>query len=163
MPSDKFELKLAYDSEDRVEYVMKAVPGTRSDAAEWQILKLAYEGVTSKIETLSYANNSSLFEFIADDYASYKYTPIKTTIIVPTKTLPAGFIFDLTTSTINYTLSGDTADLLVSEALFNNAAFITVKEGTREFAKGQLAVWQSATSIKINENSIKDSSMIIVS
>ena len=163
MSTDKFELILAYDSENRVEYVSKAQPGTRSDANEWQITKLFYDGTTSKILRVAYANNIPLFEHVADDYLSYKYTPINKTIIIPSKKLSAGYIFDLTTGNSDYSLQGDSADLLVSEALFNNADFITIKEGKRVFAKGSIAVWQSQTSIKLNDSSEKDISIVILS
>jgi len=163
MSTDKFELNLLYDSEDRIEYVQKAEPGTRTDAPDWQILKLVYEGTTSKILTLSYANNSPLFQFVADDYLGYKYTPILTTIIIPSKKLSAGSVFDLSGSTSEYTIQGDTADLLVSEALFNNADFITIKRGNEEFRKEIEAVWQSQTTILFNKSVKKDESILITS
>lgn len=162
-PSDKFELTLEYDSEGRVEYVKKAKPGTKTDASNWQILKLFYDGVTQNILKLSYANNSSLFEHIADDYLFYKYTPVYETLIIPLEKLSAGYIFDLSSGNSDYSLQGETADLLISEALFNNADFITVKEGKRLYDKGSEAIWQGQTSIKLNISSEVDISILIKS
>ncbi len=116
MYADRFELILEWDSFKRVEYIKKAIPGTRPDVVGWQIFKLFYEGTTETVTRLAYANSSPLFDFIANDYLSYKYTPVYQTIIVPQTPLPAGTIFDLVTFSTDYTVTGDTGDLLVSEA-----------------------------------------------
>jgi len=161
--ADKFELILEYDSEDRIEYVKKAKPGIRTDDSEWQILKLFYDGLTTAILRLAYANNNPLFEFVADDYLSYKYTPVYETFIIPLQNISAGSVFDLSGSTSEYTIQGDTADLLVSEALFNNADFITINRGNEEFRKEIEAVWQSQTTILFNKSVKKDESILITS
>jgi hypothetical protein len=164
MYADKFELILEYDYYDRVEYIKKAIPGTRPDVSGWQIFKLFYEGTTSDVVLrLAYANSSPLFDFIANDHLSYKYTPVYKTIIVPLMDLPAGTIFDLVTFSTEYTVEGDQGDLLVSEALYNTASFITVSEGISVYRKGKEAVWQGQTSIKINKSITKSKSIIIAS
>ncbi len=163
MSFTKYELILEYDSENRVEYIKKAIPGTRTNLREWQIAKIFYNGTTTSILRLAYANNNSLFSYSADDYLSYKYTPEYRTVLIPEVDLPAGTIFDLSISTSEYTIQGDAADLLISEALFNEAYFITIFEGKRELHKGSVAVWQSQTTIKINEDLKKNNSIIIKS
>ncbi|OYT14771.1 MAG: hypothetical protein B7C24_16605 [Bacteroidetes bacterium 4572_77] len=163
LATDKYKIILEYDASNRLEYVKKAKPDSKTDKAVWQIVKIFYDGTSQRVLSLGYANNSSLFQFIADDYLSYKYTEIKTTVIVPLKKLTPSYVFDLTTGSDDYTLEGDEADLLVSEELFNNADFITVKEGNRVFDKGITAIWQSQTTIKFNDSSEKDVSIIIVS
>lgn len=129
MYADKFELILEQDSFKRIEYVKKSIPGTKPDSSGWQIFKLFYEGTSETVLRLAYANSSPLFDFIADNYLSYKYTLAYKTIMVPLINLPARTIFDLVDFSTDYTVTGDTGDLLVSEALFS-ASFITVNEGT---------------------------------
>lgn len=163
MDAVKYELKIYYDSNDRLEYILKSEPGSRTDKPVWQIFKLFYDGSTENILKLSYADNTSLFQFIADDYLNYKYTPLYETYIIPLKNLTPDYIFDLTASNSDYDLTGDTADLLVSEALFNNADFITIKEGTTLYEKGSVAVWQSQSTIKFNNSSEKGKSIYIKS
>ena len=163
MYADRFELILEYDSFNRLEYLKKAIPGTRPDATGWQIFKVIYDGNTATVVRLAYANSSPLFDFIADNYLSYKYTPVYQTIIVPKIDLPAGTIFDFLVYSPYYVVDGDAGDLLVSEVLFNNASFITVKEGNSMYHKGIEAVWQSSTSFKINKNTEKNKSIVITS
>lgn len=163
MATDKFELLLEYDAQGRTEYLKKSVPGTRPDIAGWQIFKLFYDGATDTILRLAYAQNSPLFEHIADDYLDYKYTPAYQTLIIPLVNLPAGTVIDLNAPTIQYSLDGDQGDLLISEALFNTASFITVAVGTEEFDKGNQAVWQSQTSLKLNKSIEKNRTIIITS
>ncbi len=43
MYADRFELILEWDSFKRVEYIKKAIPGTRPDVVGWQIFKLLQE------------------------------------------------------------------------------------------------------------------------
>lgn len=161
MSTNKFELRLKYISNDRIEYIIKAKPGTRSDKAEWQITKLFYDGDTSRITRIAYANNLPLFQYIADDYFLYKYSPAYETLIIPTKNLPTGTVIDFNGFSSEYNLLKDTPDLLSSAALFNAAPFISVKMGSTVLEKNVSVVWLSETSIKMMVVLHKDVSILV--
>ena len=161
MSANKFELILKYDSEERIEYVIKGQPGTRSDAEEWQITKLFYDGTSSMITRVAYANNLPLYQFAADDYLNYKYSPSYKTLIVPTKDLPTGTIIDFENFNADYIIEDDTPDLLTSAALFNAAPFISIKMGSTVLEKDVSVIWVSETSLKVMVVLSEDVSILI--
>ena len=52
-------------------YLMRAVAGSTTDTAVWQIQRLKDDGAT--YQRITYADGSPDFKFIATSYASYTY------------------------------------------------------------------------------------------
>jgi hypothetical protein len=79
-PYEKTDLiqAIAYDANDRPEYIGYAYPGTPKSAPGWQIQKRTYN-VGGFVTDIQYANGSNGYEQVWDDgagtdYASYAYS-----------------------------------------------------------------------------------------
>ena len=59
-------------------YIGKALPGTATSAAGWQLMKLTYDGTNNTQVDFpqdASGNQSNLFAFIWDSRAGYTYAP----------------------------------------------------------------------------------------
>ena len=79
-PYEKSDLKqvVAYDANDRPEYIGYAYPGTAKSAPGWQIQKKTYD-VNGLVTDIEFANGSNGYENVWDDgegtdYAGYAYS-----------------------------------------------------------------------------------------
>ena len=66
--------EIAYDTSNRIQYVGRAVPGSATTASLWQILRITYEGATTRISTVTYANGNATHKWIWDNRATYTYS-----------------------------------------------------------------------------------------
>ena len=144
------EIRITYDTQNRIEYVMKAKPGSKTTESVWRLFRLEYLGISDNIIRVGYANNDSSYAFKASDYLYYKYTPEYKTTIKPLINLPAGTIFDFLTPDSTYEILGDTPDLLSTEEQFNSVDFIHVFNNKNRLVRGLEAKWISATQLKLN-------------
>ena len=71
-----FDKYIIYDASNREEYICTSIPGTLTSDAKWNIYKISYEGITTRIVKIRYAGASDAFDKIADNYSSYNYTDI---------------------------------------------------------------------------------------
>lgn len=55
-----------------VTYHGRALPGTATSVAQWQIMKLTYDG--SNVTDITFAEGSNKYEYEMDAYASYTYS-----------------------------------------------------------------------------------------
>jgi hypothetical protein len=69
---DNYTVKIVYASAGKPEYIGKAVPGTASSGAGWQIQKLTYSG--TDVTDIKWAGGSLSFTNIFDNYASFTYS-----------------------------------------------------------------------------------------
>jgi hypothetical protein len=67
---------LLYDASNRIQYVCTSSPGNATSQATWCILKLSYDGTSSRIVKKRYASGNANFDKVADDYSTYTYTDI---------------------------------------------------------------------------------------
>ncbi len=63
---------LDYDADGNVIYHGKAIPGTASSAAAWQIKKFAY--TAGNLTAITFANGSADYSAVWDDRASLSYS-----------------------------------------------------------------------------------------
>lgn len=75
-PFSEADLKMLteYDSYNRPVYIGQAHPGVATTAAQWQIRKLTYSGVTSNCTAVEYASGSNDYNAVWDDRATYVYS-----------------------------------------------------------------------------------------
>ena len=70
----EWKTKIAYDGSNRIQYVGKAVPGTATSDSLWQIKKFFYDGATTRIVDIVYANGNPTHKYIWDNRTTYTYT-----------------------------------------------------------------------------------------
>ena len=66
--------RIAYDAENRIQYVGKAVPGSAENALVWSIYLLTYEGTTERIMEKGWADGDSSQRCRWDLRATYAYS-----------------------------------------------------------------------------------------
>ena len=71
-----FDLYILYDVSNREEYICSSTGGITTSVSGWNIYKLGYDGISSRIIKKRYANGSDSFDKIADNYSTYNYTDI---------------------------------------------------------------------------------------
>lgn len=69
---DNYTVKIVYLSAGLPQYIGKALPGTASSSAGWQIQKLTYSG--DDVTDIKWAGGSLSFTNIFDNYASFTYS-----------------------------------------------------------------------------------------
>jgi len=69
---DNYTVKIVYVSAGKPQYIGKALPGTASSDAGWQIQKLTY--ATDDVTDIKWAGGSLAFTNIFDNYASFTYS-----------------------------------------------------------------------------------------
>lgn len=69
---DNYTVKIVYVSAGLPQYIGKALPGTASSAAGWQIQKLTYS--STDVTDIKWAGGSLSFTNIFDNYASFTYS-----------------------------------------------------------------------------------------
>lgn len=144
------ETRILYDNQERTEYVLKALPGTRDEESLWQIMKLHYQSLTSdNIVRVGYANNNSGYVHKATDYLLYKYTPQNLTILNPLKNTSSGIIIDFLNISSDFSVIGNTPDFFDSKNQFDSVDFIVIARNNEIIEKGVGYTWESKTSIKL--------------
>lgn len=155
-----YETILKYDSENNIEYVLKALPGTSLDSEAWQITKIFYNEDNS-VTRLGFANNSDSFIHKASDYLLYKYNAVLMTIIRPLKNIPAKFVMDFSSPQSSVMVIGNIPDLLESEERFNSVPFIAWVYNNKELKRGEDVVWISFNTVIFNMPLVKDQSIVV--
>ena len=69
------DLRQAYDTSGRIEYVGYAIPGTTDSKSEWQIVKYAYDG-NGRLTHRRYADSTDDFTKSWDSRSGYDFTDI---------------------------------------------------------------------------------------
>ena len=71
---DLTELR-TYDANSpvRVQYLGRAIPGTATSVAQWQIRKYTYDSTTANIVSIQFAGGVNDYNKVWDDRASYTY------------------------------------------------------------------------------------------
>jgi YD repeat-containing protein len=64
---------LAYDDQNRVQYIGLSQPGRATSTAGWQIRELTYDA-DDNLTTVAFAGGSNEFAFIWDNRAGYTYS-----------------------------------------------------------------------------------------
>jgi hypothetical protein len=72
--SDCMQSRIAYDGSDRQEYIGLAPPGVLTSAAQWQIRKCTYSGVSTRLTAVQFAGGVNDYNHVWDDRASYTYS-----------------------------------------------------------------------------------------
>lgn len=67
----KFTTKLAYDGSGNLQYLGKALAGSATSAAKWQICKFTWSG--SNLTDIQYADGVNTFTKVWDSRAGYSY------------------------------------------------------------------------------------------
>ncbi len=67
-----FTERIAYNGSNLTEYLGKAVPGTATSAATWQIKKLIYSG--NYVIEILFADGDGDFDNVWDNHASLSYS-----------------------------------------------------------------------------------------
>lgn len=70
--TDKYTIKIEYDSSNNPVYIGEAAPGTETTEATWRIKKITYSG--SDIIAVEWASATTEFNKIWDDRAEYEYS-----------------------------------------------------------------------------------------
>jgi len=75
-PFDETDLqrKIAYDANNRPQYLGRARAGALASAAEWQIQKLTYDLTTGLCTAIAFANGANDYNAVWNDRASYNYS-----------------------------------------------------------------------------------------
>ena len=73
METPKYTKLIAYDSNDRPEYVGEANPGTATSASSWRIKKIAYD-TNGNVTSVKWADGNSNFDNVWDNRTSYTYS-----------------------------------------------------------------------------------------
>ena len=68
---------MEYDGSNRLLYLGKAQPGTAATEAKWQIQKFIYDGASTRIIQVLFANGSEGFVHIWDNRTLYSYAAPK--------------------------------------------------------------------------------------
>jgi len=66
--------RIAYDAENRIQYIGKAIAGSAENALAWSIYLLIYEGTTERIIEKGWAGGDSSQRWRWDLRATYAYS-----------------------------------------------------------------------------------------
>ena len=71
-PNADLSQRIAYDVNGNAEYIGKAMPGTLTSAAAWQIKKCVYD-VNNNIVSVGFPGGDNSYLSVWDDRATYSY------------------------------------------------------------------------------------------
>lgn len=71
-PSSDYATMIDYDGGDNPVYIGKAIPGSATSAAKWQIRKITYDG--DNPTAVQFAGGGNTFGNVWDDRATYSYS-----------------------------------------------------------------------------------------
>lgn len=66
--------RIAYDANDRIQYVGKAVAGTTEGTTRWSIYRLAYDGATTRIVSKTWAGGETSMKWSWTLRLTYTYS-----------------------------------------------------------------------------------------
>lgn len=69
----QFKVRIAYDSSNRIQYVGEAAAGTATSATGWRIKKLTYDGTSTRVTQIDWADSNRNFDNEWDERESYSY------------------------------------------------------------------------------------------
>ena len=71
-----FDMRVAFDGSNRVQYVGMAYPSAKDSDSTWQIYKLQYDATAGQVDTRRYADGTDDFTKCWNDRATYSYEGI---------------------------------------------------------------------------------------
>jgi len=75
-PFDETDLqrRIAYDANNRPQYIGRARPGALTSAAEWQIRKFDYDSDSERVVSITFAAGVNDYNNVWDDRAALSYS-----------------------------------------------------------------------------------------